>query len=331
MGAMQAQDYAMAKWAIGIRLPGSTDKSVEAAIDKGEILRTHVMRPTWHFVTAEDIYWMLELTAPKIKSSMKGRHKALGLTDKLLAKSNAVIEKALSGGEHLTREELFAHLTKAKIPLDVHRKIHFPLWAELSLIICSGKKKGTKQTYALLEKRVPKTKSLNKDEALAKLARQYFSSHCPATVQDFTWWSGLPAGDARHALEMIKSEFVSETIGSQVYWFTNEFLVPTKDSSKSAYLLPAYDEFIISYKDRSAALNFEHNRKTISVNGIFYPTIVLNGEVTGLWRRTFKKDVVNVEAEFFHPHSKASKALIKKAAAPFAHFLEKKIDTAGID
>ena len=176
MGAMQAQDYAMAKWAVGVRLPDSTDTVIESAIDKGEIIRTHVLRPTWHFVSSGDIYWMLALTAPHIKASLKSRHKELELTETIISKSHTIIEKALAGGKHATREELITKFEKADIATDNNRASHIFLRAELDGIICSGATKNKKQTYALLEERVPKTKSLNRDEALTALAEKYFSS-----------------------------------------------------------------------------------------------------------------------------------------------------------
>ncbi|MEW6108889.1 MAG: winged helix DNA-binding domain-containing protein [Nitrospirota bacterium] len=325
MGAMQAQDYAMVKWAIGVRLPGSTVQVIETAINNGEIIRTHLLRPTWHFVSADDIYWMLELTAPQIKASLKSRHKELGLSETIFSKSNTIIEKALRGGKHLIREELAAELGKAKIATDDNRASHLLLRAELDGIVCSGATKGGKQTYALLEERVPKTKSLTKGEALAALAKKYFTSHGPATLQDFVWWSGLSVSDAKHALEMVKSDFISEIIDSQTYWLANLFSIPGTDK-KVVNLLPAFDEFIISYKDRSVSLPFENHNKTVSNNGIFRPVIVVNGQVTGIWKRTIKNDKVIVETELFKQPNKTTKSLIEKASIQYGHFLEKKTE-----
>jgi hypothetical protein len=324
MGAMQAQDYAMAKWAIGTRVAGSTEQQIDEAVDKGEILRTHVLRPTWHFVSPKDIYWMVQLSAPRIKASMTSRHKELELPDKLLAKGNAIIEKALSKGEHLTREQLLSHFTKAKIPIDMYRGMHFLFWAELSCIVCSGKRKGNKQTYALLQERIPKPESLSKEEALAKLAKRYFTSHGPATISDFTWWSGLAAADARNALEMVKDNFISDTSEKRQYWFAGNANIRAS-KKKQAWLLPAFDEFLVSYKDRSAAINLEHHKKAFTVNGIFKPAIVLNGQVTGLWKRIVKKDTVMIEADLFHAHSNADKELIKTAAGRFGEFVGRKV------
>ena len=322
MGAMQAQDYSMVKWAVGARFPNSTDREIESAINNGEIIRTHLLRPTWHLVSAKDIYWMLELTAPHVRASIKSRHKELGLSEAIITKSNTVMEKALKNRKQLTRDELIAELGKESIATNDNRASHLFLRAELDGVICSGAVKGKKQTYALLEERVPKTKPLSREKALASLARRYFASHCPATLQDFVWWSGLSVSDAKQALEMVKSDFISESIDSRIYWFIN--LTSSPESVKEdIHLLPAFDEFIISYKDRSASLPFENHRKTVSNNGIFRPVIIVDGQVEGVWKRTIKKDKVIVEAEFFKQPNKATIIQIEKAAIQYGYFLEK--------
>jgi hypothetical protein len=322
MGMMQAQDYAMAKWGVGARLSKATDKQIETALDNAHIIRTHVLRPTWHFVSPEDIYWMLELSAPQINALMKSRNKELELTEAIYTKSNKVIAKALSAGKHLTRDELTGALVKAKIGVNDNRASHLLIRAELDQIICSGTLKNKKPTYALLEERVAKPKAIKRDEALAKLAERYFTSHCPATIADFTWWSGLPAKDAKNALQMVKDKLICETIGGENYWLSDSFSGIKKEKS-SSYLLPAFDEYIISYKDRSAAVEFKSQTKTFTKNGIFNPVIVINGQVTGIWKRTVVKDKVQVAASLFKKHSKASKTLVEKAAKAYGKFIDK--------
>ena len=327
MGAMQAQDFNMAKWAVGVRLPGSTDQLIASAFDKGEILRTHLMRPTWHFVSSDDIYWMLELTAPQIRVSLKARDKVLEIDQRIYSKSNAVIENALRGGEHLTRDEIVDILENAGIATDIYRITHYLLRAELDGIICSGRTKNNKQTHALLAERAPLTKALNHDEALAKLARRYFTSHSPATLHDFIWWSGLPATKARHALELVKSDFVAETIGQQTYWLTNAFSIP-KSYDDSVHLLPAFDEFIISYKDRTATLSSTNHLRAVSTNGIFRPVVVMDGLVAGIWKRSFKKEKVILETELFEPADPKTRKRIEKGFIPFGNFINKEIEIA---
>jgi hypothetical protein len=321
MGAVQAQDYAMAKWALGARLPGSTDDLIDEAIDKGEIIRTHVMRPTWHFVPAEDVYWMLDLTARHIRATTSSRERQLGLTADMFTKSNVVIEKALRDGRHLTREELSALLGEAKLPTDDYRNMHLIDRAELDGIICSGANRGKKRTYALLSERVPKKKVLDREEALGTLAQRYFSSHGPATVHDFAWWSGLPVTEARRALELTGSTFVSETVEGKTFWLSNSSR-PRKRNS--IYVLPAFDEYIVAYQDKSSVLALVNDKRAISDGGVFRPIIVVNGQVTGIWKRAIEKDKVVVETEYFDAPDEATDALIKKAFLPFARFVGKK-------
>ncbi len=325
MGAMQAQDFAMAKWAVGIRFPNSTEQEISAAIDKGDILRTHILRPTWHFVTSDDIYWMLELTAQQIKNSFHSRNNQLGLTKTILSKSISIIEKSLNGGNHLSREALIAELGKAKIATDENRASHIFAWAELEGLICSGKIEKGKPTYAILEERVPRKKPFNKDEALATLARRYFSSRCPATLQDFVWWSGLTVSQARFATGLVSQNFMAEEIDGQTYWFTANGSNPIVEN-KEAYLLPAFDEFIISYKDRAAMLPDETHKKAISENGIFRPVILVHGQVKGIWKRTIIKEKVSIEAELFENPYKETRNLIEEAAADYSQFLGKNIE-----
>jgi hypothetical protein len=326
MVGVQAQDYLMAKWAIGVRQPVSTDQDIQAAIDTAVIIRTHLLRPTWHFVAAEDVYWLLDLTGAQIKTAQNSRDRELGLTEAVYTKSNTIIEKALSNGTHLTREELLAELNKANIITDQNRSAHLLARAEVEKIICSGATRNRKPTYALLSQRVPKTRELTKDEALAELARRYFTSRCPTTLQDFTWWSGLPARDARQALELIKTDFIPETIDGNIHWFTHDGTIP-QPSHPSVYLLPTYDEFTLSYIDRSASIpaELETHMKEISDRGIFRPIIVINGQVAGIWKRKILKDYVFVELEYFTQPDKHTRQMVEQATMHYGYFVGKRI------
>ncbi len=327
MGAMQAQEYPMAKWAIGLRLRGATDRDVEAALSAGEILRTHLLRPTWHFVSAEDICWLLDLTAPQIRAGQRSRDRDLELTEQVYSKSNRIIEKALAEGKHLPREPLIARLNEAGIATDQNRASHLFMRAELEKIICSGVSQGKKTTYALLSERVHHSRQPNREEALAELARRYFNSRSPARVQDFIWWSGLPARDAYQALESVKSGFFFETINGSTYWLSSK---DSKSAAKpnSALLLPTYDEFIISYADRRASIHpaLEQHMKEISNRGIFWPTILVNGQVVGVWKRTINEDTLLIDAEPFAESEPISPQKLSTAAQRFALFWDKKLE-----
>lgn len=325
MGAMQAQDFPMAKWALGIRLPDSTEIEIEAAFNKGELLRTHLLRPTWHLVTSNDVSWMLELTAPHIKASLKPRYAQLGLTPDLLSRCERVIEIALHERPSLTREEIVTELNKVGIATDENRASHILGFAELDQLLCSGPIVKGKPTFALLDARVLKKKTFTREEALGCLASTYFSSHGPATLQDFTWWSGLPVSEARRALEIVKSNFISETVNGLTFWSSGFEIFPAV-AEPGAYLLPAYDELIISYADRQAMLPLGFQDRSISSNGVFKPVILIDGLATGVWKRTFTKDRVIVEIEFFDKRDEGTLSQLDAAVGHYGHFLGKIVD-----
>jgi hypothetical protein len=322
LGAVQAQDFAMAKLAVGLRFHNSTEVKVNTAFDKAEILRTHLLRPTWHLVSYKDIYWMLELSAPRLKSLLKTRLKELELTEKVLTKSFNVIESALADKKSIARNQLVLELKKSKIRVDENRASHIFMQAELDGLICSGINNNNDSTYALLEERIPDKNKLTKEEALAKLAIKYFQSHSPATISDFIWWSGLNVKDAKLSLELVKDHFNKTQIDGMEYWYSNNFSLSDK-IKKTIFLLPAYDEFIISYKDRKATLTSEEHKKAISANGLFRPVIILNGKVIGIWKRLIKKDVLDVEVEFFNSQSVSIKNKIEERAEKLGVFWNK--------
>lgn len=260
MGAMQAQDANMAKWAAGLRTVNGSLRQVDSALDAGILLRTHLMRPTWHLVHSDDVRWLLQLTAPQIKAAMRLRNKQLGLTGALFAKTAHLLETALQGHHYHTRDELTALLGKAKIKVNENRTAHIFMQAELDGLICSGPAVNNVSTYALLEERVICKKIYDREEALSVLAARYFRSRGPATVHDFTWWSGLPAAEAKRGLAMIGKRLACATMGRYDYWFDPAF-EDAPSIGTSAYLLPAFDEFLIAYRDRTAALADGHRQK----------------------------------------------------------------------
>jgi len=281
-----------------------------------------VMRPTWHLVSPKDVRWMLALTAPHLRNSLKSVHKTMGLTAQLFKRTNSIIEKSLSENGGMTRAELVSELNKNKIKPDNLQMIHIMFNAELNATVCNGPMLGKQFTYALLDERVPSTKPLSRDESLAELSLRYFKSHGPATIQDFTWWSGLPAADAKNSLEMIKSKLANEKIGDQVYWFKE---MSTKDFTiKPIYFLPAYDEFMISYKDRSFSLAPKFTGTAITGNGIFRSIIVVHGQVVGTWLRKVTKKGVVLETKFFKSSLKLKKKEMMEAFQSYKDFLAQK-------
>ena len=321
-GAVQSQDYAGAKWALAQRSKDALpDALIEKSFNDGRILRTHVMRPTWHFVTPSDIHWMLDLTAPRVKISMAHMDRQLEIDASILKKSNATLRKALRGNQQLTRSELAPILKKAGIAVDGYRIGQLMGHAELDQVVCSGGRKGKQFTYALLEERAPQARKLDRDEALAELTRRYFRSHGPATLEDFVWWSGLTKTDARKGMEAVRPAFEQEVIANQTYWFSAA--APTKNSSTIAYLLPSYDEYTVGYRDRSAIFDGSHIDKLAAFReSILTQVIVVDGQVSGTWKRTLKKKEVVIELDPFMVPSKAQNQAVIAAAQRYGKFLQ---------
>jgi hypothetical protein len=324
LGAMQAQDYAMAKWAIGSRCD-STEKEIEEAVNSAKIIRTHILRPTWHFIAAEDIYWMLKLSGPQVKRFTTSAARKYGFDAKKLDQANSVIEKILSGNNHLTRDEIMQELNIKKTSSEDFLSAAIMMNAELDGLVCNGKMKGKQITYALLEERVSKPKSkLTKEEALAKLALRYFESHGPATLLDFSWWSGFSPKICKSIINAIELQMPSVEINSQTYWFVNQSTT-SNSNHKSVHFLPAFDEILISYKSREASILLEHQSKAFTNNGIFKPIILEDSKVIGTWKRTIKKDVAKIETQFFNETETSKKEILFEGIKAFENYLETKI------
>ena len=321
MGAVQAQDYNMVKWALGVRLENVTIDCVNRALQQGEIIRTHVLRPTWHLVAAKDIRWMLKLSAQRILSANDSfaRSHGLDITRSLYTKYNDLIGKVLEGNKSLTKQEIVQELGRVGVMIDISQLTRFMMRAEAEGIICSGVDKGNKPTYALLDERVPKTPDLYKDEALALLARRYFQSHSPASLNDFIWWSGLSVTESKQAVGLIEAELIMDKFES-----TNLFVHETWNNlvkkDNILHFLPSFDEYLISYKDRTAVMDIKHYPKAFNNYGTFYPVIVYNGKIVGNWNKSVKKNQIIIETSFFEK-KKIDKKLIKSAENRYIAFI----------
>jgi hypothetical protein len=320
LGALQSQDYGMSKWAVGLRLKNGTHDQVEQAIDRGDLIRTHVLRPTWHLVGAADLRWMLALTAPHIKAAMAFRDRQLELDEKIFRRCSKIIEKALVRDKHLPRTALMPLLNKAGIATDDNRSSHILLRAELDGLLCSGPRQGKQFTYALLEERVPAAEKLSRDESLAELARRYFTGHGSATVHDLSWWSGLSITDSKKGIALLGKEVREIRIGEKKYNFlAGQDLAPP--TLPAALLLPAFDEWIIGYADRTGLFATGHERKIITTNGIFRPTLVCKGQVAGSWRPVREKDNIDIIREWFHPVTPAIQKAVKVAERKYTAYI----------
>ena len=326
LGAVQAQDYLGALWAIGLRTPGATEQSIEQALAEKTIVRTWPMRGTIHFVAATDIRWMLELLTPRVVQRSKGRLAQLGLDAMTISASATVVANALRGGNQLTRSELYALLEQAQIATDGQRGIHILGQLAHHLLICFGSRVDKQPTFVLFDEWVPDAKSLPRDEALAMLALRYFTGHGPATVYDFMWWSGLTAADARAGLATVAAQLGSERRGTQEYYYAQDS--PAASSGLlDTFLLPPFDEFLLGYRDRSAVLDPQYNTSVVpGSNGIFNPIVVIDGHVVGTWKRVLKRDTVTISFSLFPISSNdAHVPALTSAAERYGHFVGKTV------
>ncbi len=320
LGAVQAQEFEPAKWALGLRMQGGTAVAdIQHAFDKGSILRTHVMRPTWHFVTPADIRWLLELTAPRVHKVMTPYNRRLGLDAATLTRGTSIIERALADRHYLTRSELGERLRQSGLALDNMRLAHLAMHAELEGVICSGPRRGKKSTYALIAERAPKAMRLPRDEALATLCRRYFRSHGPATIRDFVWWSGLITADARRGLDIIRAKRKDED--GRTYWNVSTAPGPATREDL-VHLLPIYDEYLVSYRDREAV---SHGPSFVPSGGgspvVFQHAIVVAGQVTGTWRTSRDARGVLIHAYWLRPLKRHEQRALPAAIERYARFL----------
>jgi hypothetical protein len=285
MAAIQAQDFGMAIKAVALRCAGSEEQAI-AAFNRGEFLRTHVLRPTWHFVAPENIRWMLALSCDSIRRASDGfaRQYNVIVSEEEFERAFRLLENLLAGGKQLTRQAIQEEIKRNNLPHENQHIQRYLYRAEIYGLICSGALQGKKQTYALLDERVPSSPSMPRDEAVARLLQLYLHSHAPATLADFSWWSGLTLTESKQGLAAIRSRTEEIELGNNVYYLLTDALPPSPPAIPSELLLPAFDEYAVAYRDRTAFLPPEHNRRLISAQGIFRPAIVADGKVIGQWK-----------------------------------------------
>ncbi len=324
LGALQAQAYKDALWAVGLRCKDTTQSEVEDAIAKKRIIRTWSMRGTWHFVPPLEVKWMLSLYPDEPIPSYQRRN---GLTDQILERGLDTIHHAFEDNGQLTYREIGNILSKSGITelrkTEVQR--HITRRAGRRGIICFSGYVGNQPAFRLLEKMVPKTDLHGRENSLAKFARIYFESHGPATLKDFVWWSGLRTSDARAGIDAIKSNLKEVTLSDRTYWMPKRANPPSRDAS-TVYLLPAFDEYIISYNDRSAVLEPKDAKKIINGSTLlFLPTVISDGKVVGTWKKSKDKNKVMVTLTPFRKLTKEQMTGIKESANRYGDFLESEV------
>lgn len=322
-GALQAQDYMQAVWAIGMRTPAAGLTDVERAIAERKILLTWTLRGTIHCVPSEDVKWMLQLCAPRLLRAAKRRLEQLELDDRTLERCRRIIYQSLKGGRSITRPNLLLRLQDEGIITSSQRGYHILWHSAYNGLICFGPQIGKQQSFVLLDEWATDSRELSFDESLAELSLRYFTTHGPATVQDFAWWTGLTLSDARAGLEAVNGILVSEIIDGSEYWMprTPENRTGSGDSP-TVYLLPGFDEYILGYRDRSAVLEPENAPLIVpGNNGVFMPTIVANGQIIGIWKRIIKKKGVELKLSPFRSTEGIIQEQLRHAAERYADFL----------
>jgi hypothetical protein len=321
LGAMQSQDYPGAKWGIGLRA-NVTDDEVDRACDEGMIVRTHILRQTWHFVARDDIRWMLALSGPRVNAISAHYYRQFELDERTFTRSREVFERALRDRTYLTRPELGTALRRAGITASGTRLAFLTMRFELDAVICNGPRRGNQVTYALFEERVPPAKPIDRDEALATLARRYFTSHGPATLRDYVWWSGLTVRDAKASVDLAGMSLVQDDVDDFTYWAADR-RTPKAVASPAAHLLPNYDEYLIAHKDRHLVISRGSGDGVTRIKDPFVHHVVIDGRLAGSWTRTVKAGSVAVECAMYgRPTAEAARAL-DAAAARLGRFLKR--------
>ncbi len=336
LGAVQAQELAVARWSVARRARGRiTAAHMDRALAEGRILRTHLLRPTWHFVLPTDIRWMLALTAPRVHGLSAYYSRQLGITASHVARSQRLLGKVLAGGQSWTRDQIFALFAREGV--GDHRLAlgMLLMQAELDQVICSGVPRlrtsagartvgATAQTYALLDERAPSAPARTRDQALAELAVRYFRSHGPATLKDFLWWSSLPAADARRGLELAGSQLRELRVDGRIYYSD---AAPVRGGPAAAgptvQLLQAYDEYLVAYTESKSVFGGGGP----PVRSLLLHAVVRDGTVIGRWRRQ-PGATERIEVRVDRRLDRAGRAALEAEVQAYARFIERPVTLA---
>jgi hypothetical protein len=306
--AVQAQDYLGALWAVGLRMRAAVESDIERALAERRIVRCWPMRGTLHFVAAEDARWMLELLAPRVLSRHRARlQHDFELDPRTLRRARTSIERALQGGNALTRPEIYALLEKARISTRNSRGLHILFALAHEHLICFGARRGKQPTFVLLDEWLPATKPRPREDALVELARRYCTGHGPATAADFAWWSGLTLKEANEGLALADGPCGSFT--------------KSNGAKPSVHLLPPFDEYTVAYKDRGAIIDPAFARRVNTGGGMLNAVLVVNGLVAGTWKRDLRGDSVDIVISPFRTLTARETAALEKEGARYGKFL----------
>ena len=321
LGAIQCQDLNAGKWALGLRIKNASLETIEKSLQTEGIVRTHVLRPTWHFVNKEDIRWMLELTAPRVKQTMALQFKKRGITEEISEKTRKLLRSMLAEQGELTYTEIQEQFAKSAIKVAGMSLQAVLMDAELNQIICNGMDKEGHTTYALFDDRIPVGNTMSQKESVEELFTRYIKSHGPVTIQDGARWTGLPIGDIKKAVQDLQGRREMKIKEEDGYWYVNE--LPEENIEQSNYLLPRYDEYVNGYKDKGIFLpNYSKKQAELLGNN----TIIEQGQIIGTWTRKITKTSVSMDYKYFKPVKDSIKAIITEKAHEYAKFLGKIIE-----
>lgn len=284
MGAMQAQEYRMMRWAVAMRTRRPSHSAFKKAFDNGQIIRLHLMRGTWQLVSAKDYWMMLDLCAPKAIAVTKGwmSSNRISIPNEELMRVREILTRTAADGGSVTKEDFVKALAEKDIRMDDHRLSYHIRMAEMAGTLCSGELLPMKATYALTANKVGTRTEMDRDEALMRFTHKYFQSRQPATLEDFVWWSGLNISDCRRGIELQGDSIHTEKWKGRIFYMTDH--CRTRGCRKGKFLLiPPYDEYLISYKSRDIVLPTEHKHRAHNNSGIFQPIVAFDGTICGNW------------------------------------------------
>jgi hypothetical protein len=322
LGAVQAQEFEPAKWSVAQRTLNVDEAEMDRLVDEGLILRTHLLRPTWHFAHPEDIHLLLQVTGPRVQVSNGSVYRNYGLDEVVFDRCNKVIVEALGGGNHLTRKELGEILSQHGIDTSGPRLAGIMMNAELEAVICSGELRGKQQTYALLEERVPNALQYDPDEALVEVIRRYFASHGPATVQDCRAWGSMKIADIRRGIEMLGDELESFELDGLTYWYVHG-PPEQRPEAPDVHLLQSYDEFFMGYLETRGVVDSAGRLRTLNPDGLIGTgPVIVDSQVSGHWRRKLTTSRVKVQIELLIDLTGPMIDAIEAEADRYGAFLE---------
>lgn len=319
-GAVQSQDFLGALWAVGQRTRGATEASVENALAQRRLIRGWPMRGTLHFMAAADARWITQLLAPRVIQRAAALWKrSLELDAAVLGRAREVVQRALEGNRRLDRAALYAALEARRIRCGAMRGQHLLLWLAMEGTLCLTGRVGAQHTFALLDEWIPESRTFDREAGLAEIARRYFTSHGPAKLHDFAWWTGLTQKDALAAIDGAGDSLVRETYGDLTCWSGASRPRRATRTRPDLRLLPAYDEYTVAYKER--AMLVAPGTRFGKGFGLLNPVVIVDGQVVGSWRRALSKGKVVVSVKLGRPLSRPERGALDDAIDEYIRFL----------